>query len=60
MKEQDREGIAFGFGFVLIWLLLLTSFIAYDRMYTGGKFNQTIMIPPPIQTIEFEPIEIGE
>jgi len=42
-----QEGIRFGFVIILIWLLLLTGYLIYDKMFIGGVFTRTILVPPP-------------
>lgn len=59
MKTKEHEAIKFGFKLILIWLLLLTGFVMYDKMSIGnGGISQTILLPPPIQ--DLEPIIINE
>lgn len=55
MNKQERAGISFGFALVLIWLVLLTGFIMYDKMVEGRGITQTIVLPPPpLEVIEVE------
>ena len=55
MNKQERSGISFGFSLVLIWLILLTGFVMYDKMIEGRGITQTIVLPPPpLEVIEVE------
>lgn len=42
-----QEGIRFGFITILIWLTILTGYLIYDKIYTGGVLTRTILVPPP-------------
>jgi hypothetical protein len=55
MNKQEHAGISFGFTLVLIWLILLTGFVMYDKMVEGRGIAQTIVLPPPpLEVIEVE------
>ena len=52
MSKREYEGTAFGFIFVVIWLLLLTGFVMYDRMNANEGLKKVIVLPPPIEVID--------
>jgi hypothetical protein len=56
MNKQERSGISFGFSLVLIWLILLTGFIMYDKIIEDRGVVKTIFLPPPpqLEVIEVE------
>jgi hypothetical protein len=55
MNRQECSGISFGFSLVLIWLILLTGFIMYDKMVEDRGIARTIVLPPPpLEVIEVE------
>lgn len=56
MTYQERKGIAFGFGLIVIWLTiltLLTGFLMYDKIQTNK--NDTKVTPAP--TLETIPLQ---
>ena len=53
MNKQERAGVSFGFGLILIWLVLLTGFTMYGKIVERGKVN-AIILPPPLEVIEVE------
>lgn len=58
---MDIKAIGFGFWFIIIWLVILTSILAYDKMNLDrGNFTRTIILPPPLEVLEIdlEPIVI--
>lgn len=58
---MDTKAIGFGFWFVIIWLVILTSILVYDKMNLDrGNFTNTIILPPPLEALEIdlEPIVI--
>ena len=56
MNEQERAGVSFGFGLILVWLVLLTGFVMYGKMVEEVKVN-TIILPPPLEVIEVEGVD---
>jgi hypothetical protein len=54
MNRQEHAGVGFGFTLVLIWLVLLTGFIMYDKMVEDREVGKTIMLPPQLEVIEIE------
>ena len=55
MNKQERSGVSFGFGLVLIWLILLTRFVMYGKIVEGQGVTRTIVLPPPpLEVIEVE------
>ena len=56
MNRQEHAGIGFGFSLVLIWLILLTGFVMYDKMIEDRGITKTIFLPPPpqLEVIEVE------
>lgn len=58
MNREQRAGIGFGFSLILIWLILLTGFMMYDKMVEGRGISQTIILPPPpLEVIEVEGVD---
>ena len=58
MNKQECSGISFGFSLVLIWLILLTGFVMYDKMIEDGGVVRTIVLPPPpLEVIEVEGVD---
>jgi hypothetical protein len=53
MNRQELAGIRFGFGLILVWLILLTGFVMYDKIKEEVKVD-TIIIPPQLEVIEVE------
>ena len=54
MTRQEEQGLSFGMKLILIWLVVLTALIMYDKMGVGEKINKVIILPPPIE--ELQPI----
>jgi hypothetical protein len=57
MNKQEHAGIGFGFTLVLIWLVLLTGFIMYDKMVEDREVGKTIILPPQLEVIEIEGVD---
>jgi hypothetical protein len=57
MNRQEHAGVGFGFTLVLIWLVLLTGFIMYDKMVEDREVGKTIMLPPQLEVIEIEGVD---
>lgn len=57
MNKQEYSGISFGFSLVLIWLILLTGFVMYDKMVEGREVSKTIILPPQLEVIETEGVD---
>ena len=59
MNKQECSGISFGFSLVLIWLILLTGFVMYDKMVEDRGEIRTIVLPPspPLEVIEVEGVD---
>lgn len=52
MNKKDLNGIRFGFILILIWLVLLTGFIIYDKINSSKvQIKETIVLPPEIELI---------
>ena len=56
MNRQERSGVRFGFGLVLIWLAALTTFTVYDKIKEEVKVD-TIILPPQFEVIEVEGVD---
>ena len=55
MNKQECAGVGFGFSLVLIWLILLTGFVMYDKMVEDRDIAQPVLLPPPpLEVIEIE------
>jgi hypothetical protein len=56
MNRQEHAGVGFGFTLVLIWLVLLTGFVMYDKIIEDRGVVKTIFLPPPpqLEVIEVE------
>ena len=55
MNREQHAGISFGFSLILIWLILLTGFVMYDKMVKGRDVTQPVLLPPPpLEVIEIE------
>lgn len=57
MNKQEYAGISFGYGLVLIWLILLTGFIIYGKIVEGREVSRTIILPPQLEIIEVEGVD---
>lgn len=57
MNKQEHAGVSFGFGLILIWLILLTGFVMYGKMKEGREVNRTIILPPQLEVIEVEGVD---
>ena len=57
MNREQHAGIGFGFSLILIWLILLTAFIMYDKIIEGRGNTQTIILPPPLEVLEVEGVD---
>ena len=58
MNRTQHEGIKFGFTFLMIWLLLLTGYLMYDKM--NVRFKPMVLQPIPVMELEPLPIVIEE
>jgi hypothetical protein len=56
MNRQERSGVGFGFGLILIWLIALTAFVMYGKMVEEVKAD-TIIMPPQLEVIEIEGVD---
>lgn len=52
MHKEQYKGIRFGFITIIIWLLLLTSYLVYAKMNIGDRINKVIILPPPIESLD--------